>query len=51
MNAIYTVTIYNEFGEIVDYASFDHKYEATIYGRNAVGTDYRLNFSVKKIEL
>jgi hypothetical protein len=51
MNAIYTVTIYNETGKVIDYASFDHKYEAEIYGRNAVGTDYRLNFSVKKIEL
>lgn len=51
MNAIYTVTIYNELGEVVDYASFDHKYEAMIYGRNVVGTDYKLNFSVKKIEL
>ena len=51
MKAIYAVTIYNETGKVIDYASFDHKYEAEIYGRNAVGTDYRLNFSVKKIEL
>ena len=50
MKTIWTVTVYNELGKVVDYASFDHKYEAEIYGRNVVGTDYSLNFTVKKIE-
>lgn len=50
METIWTVTIYNDLGKVVDYASFSTKWEASIYGRNVVGTDYSLNFTVKKIE-
>lgn len=50
MKIIWTVTIYNDLGQIIDYASFDTKAEASIYGRSYTAGDYSRNFVVKKIE-